>query len=116
MSHPPVNTEIVCYKTIMTQFKVAPCKVMQDSIRFWIPSCEFQMLDSGFYLYRFRIPKHKRFQILLSGLLLIFAFRLLGMTSMADFVIESFSITTFGNYKKYITANQGINFSSKNTY
>lgn len=48
----------------------------------------FQMLDSGFYLCRFRIPKHKRFQILLSGLLLIFAFRLLGMTSMADFVIE----------------------------
>ena len=27
-----------------------------------------------------------------------------------------FSITAFGNYKKYITANQGINFSSKITY
>ena len=39
-------------------------------------------------LSRFRIPKHKRFQILLSGLLLVFAFRFLGMTSMADFVIE----------------------------
>ena len=48
----------------------------------------FQMLDSGFYLCRFWISKHKRFQILISGLLLIFAFRLLGMTLMADFVIE----------------------------
>ena len=26
------------------------------------------------------------------------------------------SITTFDNYKKYIKANQEINFSSKNTY
>ena len=48
----------------------------------------FQVLGSGFYLCRFRIPKHKIFQILLSGLLLIFEFRLLGMTSMANFVIE----------------------------
>ena len=48
----------------------------------------FQVLDSGFYLCTFRIPKHKRFQILVAGLLLIFAFRFLGMTSMADFVIE----------------------------
>ena len=48
----------------------------------------FQVLDSGFYRCRFRIPKHKRFQILVSGLPLIFTFRFLGMTSMADFAIE----------------------------
>ena len=87
----------------------------------------FQVLDSGFYLCRFHIPKHKRFQILVSGLLLISAFHFLGMTPMANFIIErtccvnaclSFhiSITTFDNYKKYITENQGINFSSTNTY
>ena len=40
------------------------------------------------YRGRFRIPKHKRFQILVSGLPLIFTFRFLGMTSMADFAIE----------------------------
>ena len=48
----------------------------------------FQLLDSGFYLSRFWIPKHKRFQILVSGLLLISALRFLGMTSMVDFIIE----------------------------
>ena len=47
-----------------------------------------QVLGSGFYPYRFKIPKHKRFQILVSGLLLIFAGRFLEMTSMADLVIE----------------------------
>ena len=74
----------------------------------------FRVLDSGFYPYRFRIPKHKRFQILVSGLLLIFASGFLEMTSMADLVIEGhvnvclsayISITTFDNCKKYITAN-----------
>ena len=45
-------------------------------------------MDSGFYLSRFCIPKHKRFQILVPGLLLISALRFLGMTPMADFVIE----------------------------
>ena len=72
-----------------------------------------QVLGSGFYPYRFRIPKHKRFQILVSGLLLIFAGRFLEMTSMADlkdmFVKACSSIyistTTFDNYKKYITTN-----------
>ena len=48
----------------------------------------FQVLDSGFYLCRFRIRKHQRFQILVSGLVLIFAFRFLGMTLIADFVVE----------------------------
>ena len=75
----------------------------------------FQVLDSGFYPCRFRIPKHKIFQILVSGLLLIFAFRSLEMTLMADLFIEGhvcecmfpihISMTTFDNYKKYITAN-----------
>ena len=74
----------------------------------------FRVLDSGCYPYRFRISKHKRFQILVPGLLLIFAFRFLEMTSMADLVIEGhvnvclfvyISITTFDNYKIYNTAN-----------
>ena len=74
----------------------------------------FRLLESGFYPYRIRIPKHKRFQILVYSLLLIFASRFLEMTSMADLVIEGhvnvclsifISITTFYNYKKYITAN-----------
>ena len=75
--------------------QIAPCKVIQDSIRFWIPR------------WGFRIPKHKRFQILVSGLPLIFTFRFLGMTSMADFAIEGhvceckfmrLEITTFEMY------------------
>ena len=69
---------------------------------------------SGFYPYRFRIPKQKRFQILVSGLLLNFAFCFREMTSMVDLVIEGhvnvclsvhISITTFDNYKKCISTN-----------
>ena len=86
----------------------------------------FQVLDSGFYLCRFRIPKHKTFQILV----LVFFFFLV-FSSRNDFNSEfrywrtccanaclsiNISMTTFDNYKKYITANQEINFSSKNTY
>ena len=98
-------------------------------MRFWIPRCGFQIPSAGFRILpvcRFHIPKHKRFQILVSGLLLISAFRFLHdsngkfcnwrtccVNACLSFHI---SITTFDNYKKYITENQGINFSSTNTY
>ena len=75
----------------------------------------FQVLDSGFYRCRFRIPKHKIFQILVSGLPLIFALGFLGMTSITDFAIEghvcecmsvySYFLRTFDNYEKCIAAN-----------
>ena len=59
-------------------------------MRFWIPHCGFQIPSAGFRILpvQIHIPKHKRFQILVSGLLIISTFRFLGMTSMANFVIE----------------------------
>ena len=80
----------------------------------------FQVLDSGFYLCRFRIPKHKTFQILVSGLLLWndfnSEFRNWRTCCVNACLSINISITTFDNYKKCITANKEINFSSNNTY
>ena len=48
----------------------------------------FQVLDSGFYPYWNPDSKTQKIPDLVSGLLLIFAFRFLETTSMADLVIE----------------------------
>ena len=38
---------------------VAPCKVIQDSIRFWIPRCGFRIPGAGFRILPLQIPDSK---------------------------------------------------------
>ena len=38
---------------------LAPCKVIQDSIRFWIPSGGFRIPDAGFRILPVQIPDSK---------------------------------------------------------
>ena len=122
------NNAMVEIKCPFTQ-RVAPCKVIQDSIRFWIPNCGFRIPDAGFRILPVQIPDSKIQKI--PDFTFWFAPNFCISSSKNDFnggfrywrtycvnacLHSHFSITTFGNYKKYITANQGINFSSKNTY
>ena len=45
-------------------FWFASCKVIQDSIRFWIPRCGFRIPDAGFQILPLQIPDSKTQKIL----------------------------------------------------
>ena len=106
-----------------------PCKVLQDSMRFWIPHCGFQIPSAGLRILPVQIPHSKTQNI--PDFSFWFAHNFYIPFSRNDFngkfhnwrtcyvnacLSIHISITTFDNYKKHITANQGINFSSTNTY
>ena len=119
------------FKTTRHLFSIqfAPCKIIQDSIRFWIPRCGFRIPGAGFRILPVQIPDSKTQNI--PDFSFWFAPNFCISFSRNDFNSEfrnwrtccvnaclsiNISITTFDNYKKCITANQEINFSSKNTY
>ena len=106
----------------------ASCKVIQDNIRFWTPRCGFRIPGAGFRILPVHIPDSKTQKI--PDFSCWFAPNFYTSFSRNDFnggfrnwrtcsvnacLSIHISITTFDNYKKYITANQGINFSSRNT-
>ena len=116
-------------KSVKKIYCFAPCKVIQDSIRFWIPRCGFRIPGAGFRILPVQILDSKTQNI--PDFSFWFAPNFCISFSRNDFNSEfrnwktccvnaclsiNISITTFDNYKKYITANQEINFSSKNTY
>ena len=115
----PTDSFRFCWK------EIAPYKVIQDSIRFWIPDSRCWILDSTCADSGFQNTKDSRFYFLVcSNNFCILSCKndfkggfCYWRTCCVNACLYShFSITTFGNYKKYFTANQGINFSSKNTY
>ena len=124
-SHKLKKTE----KSVKKIYCFAPCKVIQDSIRFWIPRCGFRIPGAGFRILPVQIPDSKTQNI--PDFSFWFSPNFCISFSRNDFNSEfrnwrtccvnaclsiHISMTTFDNYKKYITANQEINFSSKNTY
>ena len=69
----------------------APCKVIEDSIRFCIPCCGFRIPGAGLRILPVQIPDSKTQKIpdfSFSFASNFFAFRFLRMTSMVDIVIE----------------------------
>ena len=107
----------------------APCKVIQDSIRFMIPHCRFWIPGAGFKILPVQILDSKtkiipefsfwfapNFCILFSRNDFNSGFRNWRTCCVNACLTIHISIETFDNCKKYITANQGIDFSSKNTY
>ena len=98
-------------------------------MRFWIPRCGFQIPSAEFRILPVQIPHSKTQKI--PDFSLWFApnfcisfsrndsngkfcnWKTCCVNACLSFHI---SITTFDNYKKYITENQGINFSTTNTY
>ena len=98
-------------------------------MRFWIPHCGFQIPSAGLRILPVQIPHSKTQNI--PDFSFWFAHNFYIPFSRNDFngkfhnwrtccvnacLSIHISITTFDNYKKHITANQGINFSSTNTY
>ena len=101
----------------------APCKVIQDNIRFWTPRCGFRIPGAGFRILLVHIPDSKtqripdfscwfapNFYISFSRNDFNGGFRNWRTCSVNACLFIHISITTFDNFKKYITANQGINF------
>ena len=78
-----------CLKLWLSKCKfLVACKVIRDSLGFWIPRCGFWfpgILDSGFLLRGFPVPKGLNSSLQFLVKCSIIAFRFPGMTSLGGF-------------------------------
>ena len=55
----PAKRQIAPLKIQIGPSGIAPCKVIPDSIRFWIPRCGFRIPGAGFRILPLQIPDSK---------------------------------------------------------